>query len=93
MVYAAVAHVYPTSSRATAIGWTTGIGRFGAVFGPWMGGQLFATGNQGWGFGIFAVAAVFATGTLLVLSLVAARGVTRTIKDDNLTKQEQPLTV
>ncbi|GAA3667697.1 aromatic acid/H+ symport family MFS transporter [Arthrobacter ginkgonis] len=71
MVYAAVAHVYPTSSRATAIGWTTGIGRFGAVFGPWMGGQLFATGNQGWGFGIFALSAVFATATLLALSLVA----------------------
>lgn len=70
VVYAAVAHVYPTASRATAIGWTTGIGRFGAVFGPWMGGQLFAAGNQGWGFGIFALAALLATGTLLVLKLV-----------------------
>jgi hypothetical protein len=58
-----------------------------------MGGQLFATGNQGWGFGIFAVAAVFATAMLLVLSLVAAKGADRTKKDDNLTKQEQPLTV
>jgi AAHS family benzoate transporter-like MFS transporter len=93
MVYAAVAHVYPTSSRATAIGWTTGIGRFGAVFGPWMGGQLFATGHQGWGFGIFAVAAVFATATLLVLSLVAARAGAGTVKNDNLAEQEQPLTV
>jgi len=92
MVYAAVAHVYPTSSRATAIGWTTGIGRFGAVFGPWMGGQLFATGNQGWGFGIFAVAAVFATGTLLVVRLVAARAA-RAENDQNLTTQEQTLTV
>jgi AAHS family benzoate transporter-like MFS transporter len=70
MVYAAVAHVYPTSGRATAIGWTTGIGRFGAVFGPWMGGQLFAAGNQGWGFGIFALSAVVATATLLVLGFV-----------------------
>ncbi|MBP1136587.1 AAHS family benzoate transporter-like MFS transporter [Arthrobacter sp. PvP023] len=73
MVYAAAAHVYPTSSRATAIGWTTGIGRFGAVFGPWMGGQLFAAGNQGWGFSIFAFAALFATATLLVLTLVVRR--------------------
>ncbi|MBX7442541.1 aromatic acid/H+ symport family MFS transporter [Arthrobacter sp. MAHUQ-56] len=71
MVYAAAAHVYPTSSRATAIGWTTGIGRFGAVFGPWMGGQLFAAGNQGWGFSIFAFAALFATATLLLLAMVA----------------------
>jgi hypothetical protein len=30
---------------------------------------------------------------LLVLSLVAAKGADRTKKDDNLTKQEQPLTV
>lgn len=74
MVYAAVAHVYPTSSRATAIGWTTGIGRFGAVFGPWMGGQLFAAGNQGWGFGIFALAAVVASATLLVLAVAVAKG-------------------
>jgi AAHS family benzoate transporter-like MFS transporter len=70
MVYAAVAHVYPTSSRATAIGWTTGVGRFGAVFGPWMGGQLFAAGNQGWGFNIFALSALVATATLLALGFV-----------------------
>jgi AAHS family benzoate transporter-like MFS transporter len=93
MVYAAVAHVYPTSSRATAIGWTTGIGRFGAVFGPWMGGQLFSTGYQGWGFGIFAVAAVFATGTLLALSVVAARVRAGTALDAELSKREQSLTV
>jgi AAHS family benzoate transporter-like MFS transporter len=84
MVYAAVAHVYPTASRATAIGWTTGIGRFGAVFGPWMGGQLFAAGNQGWGFGIFALAALVATGTLLVLKLVLARtAAPAKVKDDD----------
>jgi MFS transporter, AAHS family, benzoate transport protein len=88
MVYAAVAHVYPTSSRATAIGWTTGIGRFGAVFGPWMGGQLFAAGNQGWGFGIFALSAVVATVTLLALS-VAARAVQ---KADDQTALEPTLT-
>ncbi|MCP2046576.1 UNVERIFIED_ORG: MFS family permease [Paenarthrobacter nicotinovorans] len=93
MVYAAVAHVYPTSSRATAIGWTTGIGRFGAVFGPWMGGQLFATGNQGWGFGIFAVAAVFATGMLLVLSLLAAKSRNGSAKDAEFSNREHSLTV
>jgi MFS transporter, AAHS family, benzoate transport protein len=65
MVYAAVAHVFPAQSRATAIGWTTGMGRFGAVFGPGMGGWLFATGHQSWGFAAFALAAVFGTATLL----------------------------
>jgi AAHS family benzoate transporter-like MFS transporter len=92
MVYAAVADVYPTSSRATAIGWTTGIGRFGAVFGPWMGGQLFAGGNQGWGFGIFALAAVVATVTLLVLKLVLARSASVTMaKDEDGAVGEQSL--
>lgn len=75
MIYAAVASVFPTQSRATAIGWTTGMGRFGAVFGPWMGGQLFAMGLEGWGFAAFAFFALFAVVMLLVLrSVVARRG-------------------
>jgi AAHS family benzoate transporter-like MFS transporter len=86
MVYAAVAHVYPTSSRATAIGWTTGMGRFGAVFGPWMGGQLFAAGNQGWGFGIFALSAVVATALLIVLGLVARTPGASEKNDDGATR-------
>ena len=69
MVYAAVAHVYPTETRATAIGWTTGMGRFGAVFGPWMGGQLFATHHESWGFAAFALAALF---SVVMLALVQA---------------------
>lgn len=73
MVYAAVAHVFPSASRATAIGWTAGMGRFGAVFGPWMGGALFAAGNQSWGFTIFAAAALVATATLVLVLLTLAR--------------------
>ncbi|GIE90220.1 MFS transporter [Actinoplanes regularis] len=61
MVYAAVTARYRTESRATAVGSVAGIGRFGAVFGPWLGGQLVAAGNQGWGFTAFAVTAVLAT--------------------------------
>lgn len=68
MVYAAVAHVFPTTMRATAIGWTTGIGRFGAVFGPWLGGQLFAVGLQSWGFSVFAA---FAISSMIFLGCVA----------------------
>lgn len=33
-------HVYPTHARATGVGWTIGIGRIGAVFGPLLGGLL-----------------------------------------------------
>ncbi|MFI1994869.1 MFS transporter [Actinoplanes sp. NPDC020271] len=61
MVYAAVTARYSTESRATAVGSAAGLGRFGAVFGPWLGGQLVAAGNQGWGFTAFALTAVLAT--------------------------------
>ncbi|MBB2944462.1 MFS family permease [Actinoplanes lutulentus] len=61
MVYATVTARYSTANRATAVGSTAGIGRFGAVFGPWLGGQLVASNNQGWGFTAFAVTAMLAT--------------------------------
>ncbi|MGI5466827.1 MFS transporter [Streptomyces sp. CA-132043] len=61
MVYAAVAGRSTTESRATAVGWTSGMGRFGAVFGPWVGGQLVGAGAENWGFTVFAVTALLAT--------------------------------
>lgn len=61
MVYAAVAGESTADNRATAVGWTSGIGRFGAVFGPWLGGQLVAGEAEGWGFTAFALTGVFAT--------------------------------
>ncbi|WP_086724059.1 aromatic acid/H+ symport family MFS transporter [Streptomyces sp. NRRL B-24085] len=56
MIYATVSIRSDADSRATAVGWTSGMGRFGAVFGPWLGGQLLASGNGDWGFTAFAVA-------------------------------------
>jgi AAHS family 4-hydroxybenzoate transporter-like MFS transporter len=35
---------YETSLRATGVGWSLGIGRIGAVFGPTVGGMLIAAG-------------------------------------------------
>ncbi|MGW7822129.1 hypothetical protein ACWGLF_29400 [Streptomyces puniciscabiei] len=34
------------------------MGRFGAVFGPWLGGQLLAAGHGDRGFAAFALAGV-----------------------------------
>jgi MFS transporter, AAHS family, benzoate transport protein len=65
MVYAAVAGRTATANRATAVGWTSGIGRFGAVVGPWLGGQLVAGGAESWGFTAFALAALLATACLV----------------------------
>ncbi|MEV8540713.1 aromatic acid/H+ symport family MFS transporter [Streptomyces sp. NPDC051572] len=56
MIYATVAISSTPDNRATAVGWTSGMGRFGAVFGPWLGGQLLASGNGDWGFTSFAIA-------------------------------------
>ncbi|MFI0512109.1 MFS transporter [Streptomyces sp. WSLK1-5] len=56
MIYATVSIRSTADSRATAVGWTSGMGRFGAVFGPWLGGQLLASGNGDLGFTAFALA-------------------------------------
>lgn len=34
--------IYPTSIRATGLGWAFGVGRFGSILGPWVGGLLIA---------------------------------------------------
>ncbi|KOV61342.1 MFS transporter [Streptomyces sp. MMG1121] len=58
MVYATVSIRSTPDSRATAVGWTSGMGRFGAVFGPWLGGRLLDAGHGDWGFTAFALAGV-----------------------------------
>ncbi|MGK4066022.1 aromatic acid/H+ symport family MFS transporter [Rothia sp. HC945] len=73
MIYAAVSHVFPTESRATALGLTTGMGRFGAVFGPWMGGQLLALGLEKWGFVAFGAFGITSGEMLLLIHLVLRR--------------------
>jgi benzoate transport len=58
-LYAVGARIYPAAIRATGIGWAAGVGRFGAVLGPWIAGQLVALG-------------VGMTGTFLVFALPLA---------------------
>jgi len=41
-VWPLAAGSYPSAVRATGIGWAIGIGRSGAIVGPWLGGQLMA---------------------------------------------------
>lgn len=41
-VWPLAAGSYPANVRATGIGWAIGIGRSGAIVGPWVGGQLMA---------------------------------------------------
>lgn len=44
--YSLSAILYPTEIRSSGIGWATGFGRFGAVFGPLIGGYLLNQGHS-----------------------------------------------
>ncbi|MFB8775714.1 MFS transporter [Streptomyces broussonetiae] len=73
MIYATVSIATPPGDRATAVGWTSGMGRFGAVFGPWLGGQLLAANKGDWGFTAFALAGVVSMVFIGIAALRAAR--------------------
>ncbi|MEU6141964.1 aromatic acid/H+ symport family MFS transporter [Streptomyces sp. NPDC047081] len=70
MIYATVSIRSTPENRATSVGWTSGMGRFGAVFGPWLGGQLLAAGNGDWGFTAFALAGV---SSMIFIGIAALR--------------------
>ena len=67
-----VATFYPDNLLATALGWSLGVGRTGAIAGPILGGLVAASalGYQ-WNFYLFAVVA--AIGLLLIASVPVAR--------------------
>jgi AAHS family benzoate transporter-like MFS transporter len=70
LVYAFVGHLYPPEIRGTALGMAAGIGRVGAIVGPFLGGALVTAGiAYPWGFYAFAVAALLA---VLALATVPA---------------------
>lgn len=46
LINAAVADAYPSALRATALGWSNGTGRVGAIISPWLGGVILSTGAQ-----------------------------------------------
>jgi AAHS family benzoate transporter-like MFS transporter len=61
-----VASYYGADHRASALGWTLGIGRLGAILGPTVGGWLLASSlGVDWNFYTFAFAAT--AGAVLVL--------------------------
>lgn len=50
-----VATFYPDSSRATALGWSLGVGRVGAILGPTLGGAVAGSSlSYHWNFYLFA---------------------------------------
>ena len=68
LVYAFVGHLYPPAIRGTALGMAAGVGRVGAIVGPFLGGALVASGAAyPGGFFAFAGAAVLAVLALLTV--------------------------
>jgi AAHS family benzoate transporter-like MFS transporter len=87
MLYAAVAAGSDDDNRATAMGWTTGMGRFGAVLGPWIGGQLAAAHTESLGFTVFAVAG-FASMVFMLLSQAPGLRAPRRTADETQAAKE-----
>lgn len=71
-----IAQFYPTSMRATGLGWALAIGRLGAIAGPTYGALIIATGTGVAGAAIaFAIPAIFGAIMMLTLPRVSpARG-------------------
>ena len=69
-----VATHYPADSRATALGWSLGVGRIGAIVGPTFGGWMLASGRGlEWNFYGFAVPAVLGAAVIAAVPAAARR--------------------
>ena len=76
LIYAYIGQYYPTSSRATALGWAAGVGRTGAITGPILGGFLVGAGIAvPWGFYTFALAGLIAALIIFALPRSPTAGV------------------
>jgi AAHS family benzoate transporter-like MFS transporter len=78
MVYAAAGSAYRSGERAAGLGWVTGVGRTGAVVGPWLGGVLAGSGNEGWGFTAFAMAGLLGAVAISLVPVAGRLGARRT---------------
>lgn len=59
LVYGFVGYLYPKALVATGMGFTSGVGRLGAIVGPWISGALVGAGlAYPGGFYFFAIVAV-----------------------------------
>jgi AAHS family 4-hydroxybenzoate transporter-like MFS transporter len=67
MIYPVAANIYPTSLRATGIGWAVGIGRLGSVISPFVATGSMSVG--GWR-GFFVLLAVGMAVTLAGLAVI-----------------------
>ncbi|WP_166970029.1 MFS transporter [Brevibacterium atlanticum] len=68
LVYAFVSAIYPAQARGTALGMASGIGRIGAIVGPFITGALVTAGiAYPWGFYLFAAVAVLGFASMAIV--------------------------
>ncbi len=68
-MYSVAARLYPTEVRATGVGWAVGLGRIGAIVGPFVGGLLIASGlSMTTNFIIFSVPLIISGVATLLIS-------------------------
>lgn len=73
LVNAYVSRHYPADIRATALGWSLGIGRLGTIFGPVVGGLLLTWQlAPQWSFYVFSLPALLGATAILLLPRVRA---------------------
>ena len=66
--YGAAARAYPVELKATGVGWTIGIGRVGAIVGPYFGGILLSQGYpQLVNFSLYGLVMLLAAAAMLPL--------------------------
>lgn len=80
-----ISNYYAAHARASATGWAVGVGRFGAITGPLLGGYIAQAGIPlFWNFIVFAGAALVAALAIMCSPLPHDRRV------QNLSPQKQP---
>lgn len=78
LVYGFVGYLYPRAVVASAMGFVAGVGRLGAIVGPWLTGLLVTAGvAYPFGFYVFALAAA-----LGVVAVAVIPGPRRPVGDD-----------
>ena len=74
LLYANTAQFYPLSVRSTGLGWASGVGRTGAIAGPFLGGTLMAMALPlKLNFFAFAIPGVIATLAILLFIFASQR--------------------
>lgn len=74
LLYANTAQFYPLAVRSTGLGWASGIGRTGAIAGPFLGGTLMAMALPlKMNFFAFAIPGVIATIAILLFIVASQR--------------------